>query len=164
MARAAADKYTALTPDKPRFVAGSVGPTNKTCSMSPDVNNPAYRALTYDELAAAYKEQMCALLEGGVDTLLIETIFDTLNAKAALYAAQSAMSETGITVPVMLSVTLSDKGGRTLSRTDAGSLSDLGHACRYSVGRVELFVRRQRYETLSSKAGGDSSLLHKRVS
>lgn len=135
VARAAADKYTALTPDKPRFVAGSVGPTNKTCSMSPDVNNPAYRALTYDELAAAYKEQMCALLEGGVDTLLIETIFDTLNAKAALYAAQSAMSETGITVPVMLSVTLSDKGGRTLSgQMLEAFLTSVMHAGILSVG------------------------------
>lgn len=84
LAREVADEFTSLTPDKPRFVAGSVGPTNKTCSMSPDVNNPAFRALSYDELADAYREQMEALLEGGVDALLIETIFDTLNAKAAI--------------------------------------------------------------------------------
>lgn len=84
LARKVADEFTSLTPDKPRFVAGSVGPTNKTCSMSPDVNNPAFRALSYDELADAYREQMEALLEGGVDALLIETIFDTLNAKAAI--------------------------------------------------------------------------------
>ena len=83
LARDLADEYTAKNPDKPRFVAGSVGPTNKTCSMSPDVNNPAYRALSYDELAASYQQQMEAMLEGGVDAILIETIFDTLNAKAA---------------------------------------------------------------------------------
>ena len=91
LARKVADEFTSLTPDKPRFVAGSVGPTNKTCSMSPDVNNPAFRALSYDELADAYREQMEALLEGGVDALLIETIFDTLNAKAAIFAAGQAM-------------------------------------------------------------------------
>lgn len=86
LAREVADEYTALNPDKPRFVAGSVGPTNKTCSMSPDVNNPAYRAVTYDEMADAYQQQMEAMLESGVDALLIETIFDTLNAKAAILA------------------------------------------------------------------------------
>lgn len=106
LAREVADEFS--TPDKPRFVVGSIGPTNKTCSMSPDVNNPAMRALTYDELADAYREQMEALLEGGVDALLIETIFDTLNAKAAIFAAEKAMEATGVQVPVMLSVTVSD--------------------------------------------------------
>ena len=115
LARDLADEYTAKNPDKPRFVAGSVGPTNKTCSMSPDVNNPAYRALSYDELAASYQQQMEAMLEGGVDAILIETIFDTLNAKAAIFAAEQAMKATGVEVPVMLSVTVSDIGGRTLS-------------------------------------------------
>ena len=115
LARDLADEYTAKNPDKPRFVAGSVGPTNKTCSMSPDVNNPAYRALSYDELAASYQQQMEAMLEGGVDAILIETIFDTLNAKAAIFAAEQAMKMTGIEVPIMLSVTVSDIGGRTLS-------------------------------------------------
>lgn len=91
LARAVADEYTLLTPHKPRLVAGSVGPTNKTCSMSPDVSNPAFRALTFDELADTYCEQMTALLEGGVDALLVETIFDTLNAKAAIFAAEQAM-------------------------------------------------------------------------
>ena len=100
IARRAADRFTALTPEKPRWVAGSVGPTNKTCSMSPDVNNPGYRALTFDELAAAYQEQMEALIEGGVDLLLIETIFDTLNAKAAIYAAEEAMAAVGRQVPL----------------------------------------------------------------
>ncbi|MCH5327729.1 MAG: methionine synthase [Coprobacter sp.] len=135
LAREAADEYTARTPGKPRFVAGSVGPTNKTCSMSPDVNNPAYRALTFDELAAAYAEQMSALLSGGVDVLLIETIFDTLNAKAALYAAGTAMEAVGRRVPVMLSVTLSDVGGRTLSgQTIEAFLTSIQHADVLSVG------------------------------
>ena len=115
LARRMADEFTALNPEKPRFVAGSVGPTNKTCSMSPDVNNPAFRALTFDELQAAYCEQMEALLEGGVDALLIETIFDTLNAKAAIRAAELSMEKTGRRVPLMLSVTVSDMRTCSLS-------------------------------------------------
>ncbi len=135
MARCLADEFTARTPDKPRFVAGSVGPTNKTCSMSPDVNNPAFRALTFDELAAAYREQMEALLEGGVDALLIETIFDTLNAKAAVYAAEEAMLAAGRRVPLMLSVTVSDRSGRTLSgQTLEAFLVSVAHADLFSVG------------------------------
>lgn len=135
LARALADEYTLRTPDKPRFVAGSVGPTNKTCSMSPDVNNPACRALTFDELAAAYREQMEALLEGGVDALLIETIFDTLNAKAALYAAEDAMQSVGRRVPLMLSVTIADASGRTLSgQTLEAFLASVQHAPLFSVG------------------------------
>lgn len=133
MARQMADKYS--TPDKPRFVAGSVGPTNKTCSISPDVNNPAFRSLTFDELVEAYREQMEALLEGGVDTLLIETIFDTLNAKAALYAAEDAMEATGRKVPLMLSATISDIAGRTLSgQTLDAFLASVMHADIFSVG------------------------------
>lgn len=129
LAREVADEFTALTPDKPRFVAGSIGPTNKTCSMSPNVNNPAFRALTYDELAAAYREQMEAMLEAGVDALLIETIFDTLNAKAAIYAAEQAMEAIGVRVPLMLSVTVSDIGGRTLSgQTLEAFLASVQHA------------------------------------
>ena len=135
LAREIADEYTQAQPEKPRFVAGSVGPTNKTCSMSPDVNNPAFRALTYDELVAAYKEQMTALLLGGVDALLIETIFDTLNAKAAIYAAELAMEQTDTQVPVMLSVTLSDVGGRTLSgQTLEAFITSVQHANLLSVG------------------------------
>ena len=135
LARELADEYTAKTPRKPRFVAGSVGPTNKTCSMSPDVNNPALRALTYDELAAAYQEQMEALLEGGVDALLIETIFDSLNAKAAIYAAETAMKKTGREVPLMLSVTVSDIAGRTLSgQTLDAFLASVQHAPIFSIG------------------------------
>lgn len=113
IARRCADAFS--TEEKPRFVAGSIGPTNKTLSMSPDVNDPSLRALTFDALAVAYREQMEALLEGGVDALLIETIFDTLNAKAALYAAEEAMQTTGKRVPIMLSVTISDNAGRLLS-------------------------------------------------
>ncbi len=144
LARQVADEYTAKTPDKPRFVAGSVGPTNKTCSMSPDVNNPAYRALTYDELATAYREQMEALLEGGVDAILIETIFDTLNAKAAILAAEQAMERQGREVPVMLSVTVSDTGGRTLSgQTLEAFLASVQHAPIFSVGLNCSFGARQ---------------------
>ena len=144
LARRLADEFTSLTPHKPRFVAGSVGPTNKTCSMSPDVNNPAFRALTYDELADAYREQMEALLQGGVDALLIETIFDTLNAKAALFAAEQAMEATGIRVPLMLSVTVSDTGGRTLSgQTLEAFLASVQHAPLFSVGLNCSFGARQ---------------------
>ena len=144
LAREVADEFTALTPDKPRFVAGSIGPTNKTCSMSPDVNNPAFRALTYDELAAAYREQMEAMLEAGVDALLIETIFDTLNAKAAIYAAEQAMEAIGVRVPLMLSVTVSDIGGRTLSgQTLEAFLASVQHADIFSVGLNCSFGARQ---------------------
>lgn len=115
IARKVADEFTALNPDKPRFVAGSVGPTNKTCSMSPDVNNPAFRALTFDELKQSYSEQMEALLHCGVDAILIETIFDTLNAKAAIMAARDCMEKAGRKVPIMLSATVADVSGRTLS-------------------------------------------------
>ena len=113
LAREVADSYS--TPDKPRYVAGSVGPTGRTCSMSPDVENPALRNVTFDMLVEAYKEQMVALIEGGVDVLLCETIFDTLNAKAALCAAEEAMAAVGRKVPVMLSFTIADTQGRILS-------------------------------------------------
>ena len=135
LARELADEYTSKNPEKPRFVAGSVGPTNKTCSMSPDVNNPAYRAVTFDELVEAYQEQMDALLEGGVDAILIETIFDTLNAKAAIYAACEAMKKAGREVPLMLSITVSDTGGRTLSgQTLEAFLASVQHAPIFSIG------------------------------
>lgn len=135
LARKVADEFTAKTPGKPRFVAGSVGPTNKTCSMSPDVNNPAFRALTFDELADAYREQMEALLEGGVDAILIETIFDTLNAKAAILAAETSMQKLRRKVPLMLSVTVSDVAGRTLSgQTLDAFLASVQHADIFSIG------------------------------
>ena len=156
LARRLADEFTALNPEKPRFVAGSVGPTNKTCSMSPDVNNPAFRALTFDELQAAYCEQMEALLEGGVDALLIETIFDTLNAKAAIRAAELSMEKTGRRVPLMLSVTVSDIAGRTLSgQTLDAFLASVEHADLFSVGLNCSFGARQLkpfLEQLASRA------------
>ena len=156
IARGLADRFTALNPAKPRFVAGSVGPTNKTCSMSPDVNNPALRALTFDALAEAYREQMEALLEGGVDALLIETIFDTLNAKAAIYAATDAMQHVGRRVPLMLSVTVSDTAGRTLSgQTLDAFLASVSHADIFSVGLNCSFGAKQLkpfLEQLASRA------------
>ena len=144
LARKLADEYTLKNPAKPRFVAGSVGPTNKTCSMSPDVNNPAFRALTFDELKDAYSEQMEALLEGGVDALLIETIFDTLNAKAAIAAAEESMEKLGRKVPLMLSVTVSDIAGRTLSgQTLEAFLASVQHAPIFSIGLNCSFGARQ---------------------
>lgn len=135
LARKAADEYTAKNPQKPRFVAGAVGPTNKTASMSPDVNNPAYRAVSFDDLVSAYKEQILALIEGGVDALLIETIFDTLNAKAAIFAAEEAMKELGKRVELMLSATVADTSGRTLSgQTIRAFLASVGHANLFSIG------------------------------
>jgi 5-methyltetrahydrofolate--homocysteine methyltransferase len=133
IARKVADELS--TVEKPRFVAGSVGPTNKTCSMSPDVSNPAARDLTYDELFDAYKEQMAALIEGGVDALLIETIFDTLNAKVAIDAAMAVMAEKQKEVPIMLSVTVSDLAGRTLSgQTLEAFLASISTYPIFSVG------------------------------
>jgi len=135
LARQAADEFTAKNPDKPRFVAGAVGPTNKTASMSPDVNNPAFRAVSFDDLVLAYKEQILALIEGGVDALLIETIFDTLNAKAAIFAAEEAMTELGKRVEIMLSATVADTSGRTLSgQTIRAFLASVGHANLLSIG------------------------------
>lgn len=144
LAREVADEYTTKNPGKPRFVAGSVGPTNKTASMSPDVNNPALRSITYDELVAAYQEQMEVLLTAGVDAILIETIFDTLNAKAAIFAAQQAMMVTNVEVPLMLSVTVSDVGGRTLSgQTLDAFLASVQHANIFSIGLNCSFGARQ---------------------
>jgi len=135
LARKAAEKFTLENPSKPRFVAGAIGPTNKTASMSPDVHNPAYRAVTFDDLVEAYKEQMLALIEGGVDALLIETIFDTLNVKAAIFAAEEAMSELGKHVDLMLSATVADASGRTLSgQTIRAFLASISHANLLSVG------------------------------
>lgn len=115
IARKAADEYTALQPDKPRFVAGALGPTNRTASLSPDVNNPGFRAVTFDQLVEAYYEQTRGLVDGGSDILLIETIFDTLNAKAAIFAIEKYFDETGTRLPVMISGTITDASGRTLS-------------------------------------------------
>ncbi len=135
LARKAADEYTQQSPNRPRFVAGSIGPTNKTASMSPKVENPIFRAVTFDDLYFAYKEQIEGLVDGGVDLLLIETIFDTLNAKAALFAATEVRKERNISLPIMISVTLSDKGGRTLSgQTIGGFLASVSHIDFLSIG------------------------------
>lgn len=133
LARSVADEFS--TPDWPRFVVASVGPTNKTCSMSPDVNDPAFRGITFDELAVAYLEQFVSLLESGVDAVLMETIFDTLNTKAGIYAFRQATRQTGVQVPLMLSVTVNDKAGRTLSgQTLEAFLVSVAHAQPFSVG------------------------------
>lgn len=135
LARSVADEYTRKNPLKPRFVAGSIGPTNKTASMSPKVESPMYRAITFDDLYIAYKGQIEGLIDGGVDLLLIETIFDTLNAKAALFAADEVRKERNINVPIMISVTLSDKAGRTLSGQTIGAfLASVNHIDYLSIG------------------------------
>ena len=133
LARKCADEYS--TADKPRFVAGSIGPTNKTCSMSPDVSDPAKRDLTYDTLFDAYSEQVAAMIEGGIDAVLIETIFDTLNAKVAIDASLSEMKKAGIDLPIMLSVTITDLSGRTLSgQTLDAFLASISSYPIFSVG------------------------------
>lgn len=135
IAKLAAEKYTRKTPHKPRFVAGSIGPTNKTASMSPDVNDPGFRAITFNELKEAYKQQVEALLDGGVDILLVETVFDTLNAKAALFAIEEVKEERKINVPIMLSGTITDASGRTLSgQTAEAFLISVSHVPLLSVG------------------------------
>ncbi len=135
LARAAADEKTAETPDRPRFVAGSIGPTNRTLSMSPKVEDPGYRAVTFDEVRAAYREQVAALMDGGVDLLLVETIFDTLNAKAALVAIDDEFTARGTTLPIMISVTITDASGRTLSgQTVDAFWASVRHAKPLTVG------------------------------
>lgn len=135
IARQAADAWTQKTPDKPRFVAGAVGPTNRTASISPKVNDPGFRNVDFDELRAAYKEQVLGLIEGGADIILIETIFDTLNAKAAGYATLEAFEEKGVRLPIMLSGTITDRSGRTLSGQTAEAFwYSLRHLKPFSVG------------------------------
>lgn len=135
IAREVADEFTLKEPYKPRFVAGSIGPTNKTASMSPDVNDPGFRAVTFNDLRIAYKQQVEALLDGGVDVLLVETVFDTLNAKAALFAIEEVKEERKINVPIMLSGTITDASGRTLSgQTAEAFLISVSHIPLLSVG------------------------------
>ena len=135
IAREVAYEFTVKEPHKPRFVAGSMGPTNKTASMSPDVNDPGYRAITFDDLRLAYKEQAEALIEGGVDLLLVETVFDTLNAKAALFAIDQVNEEKNLQIPIMLSGTITDASGRTLSgQTAEAFLISTSHIPLLSVG------------------------------
>ena len=156
-ARAAADEYTKANPNKPRFVAGAIGPLNKTLSLSPDVNNPGYRAVTFDEVAEAYTEQVKGLVEGGVDVLLVETIFDTLNAKAAIYAIKNFFAQNNLPeLPIMISGTITDASGRTLSgQTLEAFYVSLVHANPLSIGlNCALGAREMRphIEELSSIA------------
>ena len=135
VARRAADRASAADPSRPRFVVGAIGPLNRTLSMSPDVNRPDYRAVTWDQVVNAYLVQARALAAAGVDALLIETIFDTLNAKAALFATELLFDETGVRLPVMLSVTITDASGRTLSGQTIGAFyASIAHARPFSVG------------------------------
>lgn len=135
IAREVADEITDKEPNKPRFVAGSMGPTNRTASLSPDVNDPGFRAVTFDELRIAYKEQAQALIDGGVDILLVETVFDTLNAKAALFAIDELFDELGYRLPIMVSGTITDASGRTLSgQTAEAFLISVSHIPLLSVG------------------------------
>ncbi len=135
LAREVADEFTRREPDKPRFVAGSLGPTNKTASLSPDVNDPGFRGVTFDELVEAYTEQTHGLVEGGVDLLLIETVFDTLNAKAALFAVNNYLEDHNLSIPIMVSGTITDASGRTLSgQTTEAFWTSVMHGGLFSVG------------------------------
>lgn len=135
LARACADEWSVKTPQRPRYVAGVLGPTNRTCSISPDVNDPAYRNVTFNELVTAYRESTRALIEGGVDIIMIETIFDTLNAKAAVFAIQSEFEALGVSLPLMISGTITDASGRTLSgQTTEAFYNSLRHAEPLSFG------------------------------
>ncbi len=135
LARKVADRYSELNPEKPRFVVGSIGPTNKTASMSPDVNDPGYRAVSFDEIAKAYEEEVRGLIDGGADLLMVETIFDTLNAKAAIFAITQVFKEKGTELPIMISGTITDASGRTLSgQTVEAFLNSLSHVNLFSIG------------------------------
>lgn len=135
IAREVAAEFTALNPDKPRFVAGSIGPTNRTASISPDVNDPGFRGITFDELVTTYYQQIGALIDGGVDILLVETVFDTLNAKAALYAIDSYFEDKNVQLPIMVSGTITDQSGRTLTgQTTEAFLISVSHMPLLSIG------------------------------
>ncbi len=155
IARQVADEITAKEPHKPRFVAGSMGPTNRTASMSPDVNDPGYRAITFEELRIAYRQQAEALIDGGVDMLLVETIFDTLNAKAALFAIDEVKTERHIEIPIMVSGTITDASGRTLSgQTAEAFLISVSHIPLLSVGfncALGANLMRPHLEAIASK-------------
>ena len=135
IAKEVANEFTQANPNKPRFVAGSIGPTNRTASLSPDVNRPEFRSITFEELRVAYKEQVEALIAGGVDILLVETIFDTLNAKAALFAIEEVKEEQNIDIPIMVSGTITDASGRTLSgQTVEAFMTSVSHIPLLSIG------------------------------
>ncbi len=156
IAKQVAEEFTKANPSKPRFVAGSIGPTNKTASLSPDVNRPEYRAITFEELRVAYKQQVEALIDGGVDLLLVETIFDTLNAKAALFAIEQVKEERNLDIPIMVSGTITDASGRTLSgQTVEAFLTSISHIPLLSVGfncalgaeQLKPYLQRLSHET-----------------
>ncbi len=135
IAREVADEFTDREPEKPRFVAGSIGPTNRTASISPDVNDPGFRAIGFDELVLAYKEQVNALIDGGVDILMVETVFDTLNAKAALFAIDEVYEERNVRLPIMVSGTITDQSGRTLTgQTTEAFLISVSHMPLLTIG------------------------------
>lgn len=156
IAKEVADEFTQKNPNKPRFVAGSIGPTNRTASISPDVNDPGYRNVSFDELKVAYHQQVKALIEGGADVLLVETVFDTLNAKAALFAIEAFFEETGKRWPVMVSGTITDASGRTLSgQTTEAFLISIAHIPLLSVGlncALGASALRPYLQTLKTKA------------
>ena len=156
IAREVADEFTAREPHKPRYVAGAMGPTNRTASISPDVNDPGYRAISFDELVKAYKQQVNMLILGGVDIILVETIFDTLNAKAALYAIDEYFEETGKYFPVMVSGTITDQSGRTLTgQTTEAFLISMSHMPLLSIGlncALGASALRPYLQVLSSKS------------
>ncbi len=150
LALQAAKEYTSQNPDRPRFVAGSIGPTNKTASLSPDVNNPGYRAVSFDDLVECYREQVEALLDAGVHLLLVETVFDTLNCKAALYAINEVKEERNSDIPVMVSGTITDNSGRTLSgqtpeafwvSVSHGNLLSVGFNCALGAEQMRPFIQ-----------------------
>lgn len=150
LAKQAVAEYNAKTPEKPRFVAGSVGPTNKTASLSPDVNNPGFRSVSFDDLVACYRDQVGIMLDEGVDVLLVETVFDTLNCKAALYAINELKEERGSAVPVMVSGTITDNSGRTLSgqtpeafwiSVSHGDLLSVGFNCALGAEQMRPFIQ-----------------------
>ena len=152
LARKVADAKTLENPDKPRFVAGVLGPTSRTCSLSPDVNNPGYRNVTFDELVENYTEATKGLIEGGADLILIETIFDTLNAKAAIFAVQGVYEELGVELPIMISGTITDASGRTLSGQTTEAFWNSVAPRQADFRRPELRPRRQRIASVPGRA------------
>jgi 5-methyltetrahydrofolate--homocysteine methyltransferase len=157
IAREVADEFTEKEPEKPRFVAGSIGPTNRTASISPDVNDPGFRAISFDDLVLAYKQQVNALIDGGVDLLLVETVFDTLNAKAALFAIDEVYEERGVRLPIMVSGTITDQSGRTLTgQTTEAFLISVSHMPLLTVGlncALGASMMRPYLQVLDQKAG-----------
>jgi 5-methyltetrahydrofolate--homocysteine methyltransferase len=160
LAREAADAWTKKTPDKPRFVAGAIGPTNRTASISPDVNNPGFRNVSFDALVAAYSTQTRGLIDGGVDTILIETVFDTLNAKAAGFAVEQVFDEMGVELPIMISGTITDLSGRNLSgQTPEAFWYSMQHLKPFSVGLNCSFGAEQLRPAVADMAGVADTLI-----